>query len=95
LSAKYGFLLPNESIEYYNIVFNQPGSISNEELAKQVESKEINGRKLSSFRRVYVYIRSPLYYEKACRALKNVDACVQIANIRAFMYIPIRSQLIS
>ena len=95
LSAKYGFLLPNEAIEFYNVKFGDPDSISDEELAKQVESKMINGRTLSSFRRVYVYTRNPLYYEKACKALKNVDVCIQIANIRAFMYISIRSQLMS
>ena len=90
MSAKYVFLLPNEAIEYYNVKFEQPESISNEELAKQVETKQVNSRKLSSFRRVYVYIRNPLYREKACKALKNSDICIQLASIQAFMYIPTR-----
>jgi len=90
LSAKHGFLLPNEAIENYDVTFGQPESISDEKLARQVETKEVNGRKLSSFRRVYVYTRNPLYREKACKALRNADVCIQLASIQAFMYIPMR-----
>ena len=90
LSAKYGFLAPNEVIENYDVTFDQPESISDEELAEQVEFKEVNGRKLSSFKRVYVYTRNPLYYEKACKALRNADVCVQISSIQLFPCICVR-----
>ena len=81
LSAKYGFLNPSEAIEDYDITFGQQGSISDEKLAEQAERKEINGRTLSSFKRVYVYASNPTYYEKACRALRNAETCIQISGI--------------
>ena len=90
-SAKYGFLAPNEVIENYDVTFDQPGSISDEELARQVEFKEINGRRLSLFKRVYVYTRNPIYFEKACRALRNANICIQLVSAQAVTYIHIRS----
>lgn len=81
LSAKYGFLLPHELIENYNVTFDQENSIKDHELAEQVNKIRINGNSLSSFKRIYVYTRNNLYYEKACHALNDADECIKLSII--------------
>ncbi len=78
LSAKYGFLLPHDLISDYNVTFGQYGSISIDELIKQAKSKKVNGKNLTSFKRVYVYTESNNYYEIACKAL-NPRECIRIS----------------
>lgn len=81
LSAKYGFLLPHELIKNYNVTFDQENSIKDHELAEQVNKIRINGNSLSSFKRIYVYTRNNLYYEKACHALNDADECIKLSII--------------
>jgi len=87
LSAKYGFLTPCDIIMDYDVTFGQKGSISDDELAEQVNYKEIGGRKLSTFKRIYVYTKNPQYYRKACNAFKNATECIQLSTLHPSLII--------
>jgi len=67
LSAKYGFLLPEDKIENYNAACNKNPIVTPAELRRQAAEKVVNGVKLEEYDRVVV-IGSSCY----CNWVKEV-----------------------
>lgn len=78
LSAKYGFLEPCSMIENYDVTFGNENAITLDELKKQIHEFEACGKKLDSYRYVYVYTVNDMYYKIACDAFKGIAKCFKL-----------------
>lgn len=67
LSAKYGFLFPDEPIENYNVTFKEKLHIGDDILARQVREKQLN-----TYSRIIV-LGGKAYRDRVRRAFENVN----------------------